>query len=94
MEASTTWAEGSLDDYAERTAATKKQWEVIHGQQPGDPAKFADSLLKVADLDQPPLRFVAGDDCLAAVEAKANQLLVQVETPRELGSGLAHTLAV
>jgi NAD(P)-dependent dehydrogenase (short-subunit alcohol dehydrogenase family) len=91
MDASTSWAEGSIDDYAERTAATKKQWESMNGQQAGDPAKLADALLKVADLDEPPLRFVAGDDCLAAVEAKAGELLAQVHASRELGSGLAHT---
>ncbi|MFJ9124058.1 MULTISPECIES: SDR family oxidoreductase [unclassified Streptomyces] len=91
VDASTTYAEGSIDDYAERTAATKKQWESMNGQQSGDPAKLADALLKVADLEEPPLRFVAGDDCLAAVEAKANELLAQVAASRELGSGLDHT---
>ncbi|MBO3682215.1 SDR family oxidoreductase [Streptomyces sp. NEAU-YJ-81] len=91
VDASTTWGELSIDDYAERTAATKKTWESMNGQQAGDPAKLALALLKVADLDQPPLRFVAGDDCLAAVEAKARELLAQVDASRELGSGLAHT---
>ncbi|MFE4959985.1 SDR family NAD(P)-dependent oxidoreductase [Streptomyces sp. NPDC056653] len=91
VDASTTYADGSIDDYAERTTATKKQWEAMNGQQPGDPAKLADALLKVTDLDQPPQRFIAGDDCLAAVEAKAKQLLDQVEASRALGSGLAHT---
>ena len=91
VDTSTTYAELSIDDYAERTAATRKQWESMNGQQAGDPAKLADALLKVADLDEPPLRFVAGDDCLAAVEAKAKELLAQVDASRELGSGLAHT---
>ncbi|ASQ99695.1 SDR family NAD(P)-dependent oxidoreductase [Streptomyces sp. 11-1-2] len=90
VDASTTWAELSIDDYAERTAATKKTWESMNGQQAGDPAKLALALLKVVDLDQPPLRFVAGDDCLAAVEAKARELLAQVDASRALGSGLAH----
>ncbi|MER5615181.1 SDR family NAD(P)-dependent oxidoreductase [Streptomyces sp. NPDC002215] len=91
VEASTTYADGSIDDYAERTAATKKQWEAMNGHQPGDPAKLADALLKVTELDQPPQRFIAGDDCLAAVEAKAKQLLDQVEASRELGADLAYT---
>ncbi|MEV6614156.1 SDR family NAD(P)-dependent oxidoreductase [Streptomyces sp. NPDC051051] len=91
VDASTTYADGSIDDYAERTAATKKQGEEMNGRQPGDPAKLADALLEVSGLEQPPLRFVAGDDCLAAVEVKAEQLLDQVEASRELGSGLAHT---
>ncbi|MDQ0585624.1 SDR family oxidoreductase [Streptomyces rishiriensis] len=90
VDASTTYAELSVEDYAERTAATKKAWESMNGQQAGDPAKLADALLEVAALDEPPLRFIAGDDCLAAVEAKAKELLAQVEASRELGSGLAH----
>ncbi|MFD6277226.1 hypothetical protein ACFWFI_16865 [Streptomyces sp. NPDC060209] len=62
----------------------------MNGQQEGDPAKLADALLKVADLDRPPLRFVAGNDCLTAVEAKAKELLAQVDASGPLGSGLAH----
>ncbi|MEU6011850.1 SDR family NAD(P)-dependent oxidoreductase [Streptomyces sp. NPDC047453] len=91
VDASTTYAELCVEDYAERTAATRKQWESMNGRQAGDPVKLADALLKVADLDRPPLRFVAGDDCLQAVEAKAEELLAQVAASRELGSGLAHT---
>ncbi|NBE51823.1 SDR family NAD(P)-dependent oxidoreductase [Streptomyces boluensis] len=91
VDSSTTYAELSIDDYAQRTAETKKVWESMNGQQSGDPVKLADALLSVAALDQPPLRFVAGDDCLQAVEAKARELLAQVEASRELGSGLAHT---
>ncbi|MGI5429626.1 SDR family NAD(P)-dependent oxidoreductase [Streptomyces sp. CA-179760] len=90
VDASTTYAELSVEDYAERTAATKKVWDSMNGQQAGDPAKLAEALLKVAGLQDPPLRFIAGDDCLAAVEAKAKELLAQVDASRELGSGLAH----
>ncbi|MFI1034284.1 short-chain dehydrogenase/reductase SDR [Streptomyces sp. NPDC020951] len=90
MDASTTYAEGSIDDYAERTAETKTVWASMNGMQSGDPAKLADALLKVADLQAPPLRFVAGDDCLQAVEAKARELLAQVDASRALGSGLTH----
>ncbi|MEW2394623.1 SDR family NAD(P)-dependent oxidoreductase [Streptomyces sp. NPDC046862] len=94
VDASTTYAELSLDDYAERTAATKRVWASMNGQQAGDPAKLAGALLKVAALDKPPLRFIAGDDCLAAVEGKAKELLADVDASRELGSGLAHDDAV
>ncbi|BBC38512.1 Oxidoreductase [Streptomyces graminofaciens] len=90
VDASTTYAEGSIDDYAERTAETKKVWASMNGTQSGDPAKLADALLKVADLQAPPQRFVAGDDCLQAVGAKARELLAQVDASRALGSGLAH----
>lgn len=90
VDASTTWAELSIDDYAERTAATKKAWESMNGQQAGDPAKLAAALLTVAGQDQPPARFVAGADAIEAVSAKAKDLLAQAEASRKLGADLAH----
>ncbi|MFF7333446.1 SDR family NAD(P)-dependent oxidoreductase [Streptomyces sp. NPDC008150] len=90
VDASTTWAELSIADYAERTAATKKQWQAMNGQQTGDPAKLAAALLTLSGLQQPPTRFVAGSDAIDAVAAKARTLLEQADASRELGADLAH----
>jgi hypothetical protein len=38
---STTFAELSIDDYAERTAETIPTWHAMNGKQAGDPAKLA-----------------------------------------------------
>ncbi|MGW4495730.1 hypothetical protein [Streptomyces sp. NPDC004376] len=65
----------------------------MNGLQPGDPAKLADALLKVVDLAEPPLRFVAGSDAIEAIAAKAGELLAQAEASRELGMDLAHDAA-
>lgn len=91
VDASTTWADLSIEDYAERTAATKKQWQSMNGQQPGDPAKLAAALVALACQEQPPARFVAGADAIDAVAAKAKDLLAQAEASRPLGADLAHT---
>jgi NAD(P)-dependent dehydrogenase (short-subunit alcohol dehydrogenase family) len=85
VDASTTWPEPSIDDYAERTASTIEAWKSINGQQPGDPAKLAQALLTIAGQDQPPLRFMAGADAIEAAEAKARELLTQAQASRELG---------
>ncbi|MFH9612018.1 SDR family oxidoreductase [Streptomyces sp. NPDC017448] len=90
VDASTSWADDSIDDYAERTAETKKMWQSMNGQQAGDPAKLADALLKVIDLDTPPLRFVAGDDAVPAIEAKGEEIAEQAIASRPLGTGLSH----
>ncbi|GGW51618.1 SDR family oxidoreductase [Streptomyces caelestis] len=90
VDASTTWPEPTIDDYAERTTATVAAWKSINGQQPGDPAKLAHALLTLAGQDQPPLRFVAGADAIEGVSAKARELLAQVEASRELGGNLGH----
>jgi hypothetical protein len=90
VDASTTWPESSIDDYAERTASTIEAWKSINGQQPGDPAKLAQALLTIANLDEPPLRFLAGADAIEGAKAKAKDLLAQAEASRELGGNLAH----
>ncbi|MYW67025.1 SDR family NAD(P)-dependent oxidoreductase [Streptomyces sp. SID8379] len=91
VDASTSWAELSVDDYAERTRTTKAMWQSMNGQQAGDPVKLADALLEVIDLPDPPLRFVAGDDALHTAEAKGQEITAQATASRALGSDLAHT---
>ncbi|WP_329586795.1 SDR family oxidoreductase [Streptomyces sp. NBC_01362] len=89
VDASTSWAEDSIEDYAERTAETKKMWQSMNGRQAGDPVKLADALLRVVDLDEPPLRFVAGDDAVPAIEAKGKEITDQAHASRALGTGLS-----
>jgi len=86
---STAYADVSIDDYADRTAQTRPAWEAMSGQQGGDPAKLAKALVTVVDQEQPPLRWVAGADAVATVEQKANDLLAQVDSYRDLSSSLA-----
>ena len=87
---STTYAEHSIDDYAERTAQIIAGQRGINGQQPGDPAKLAAALLTVAQEETPPRRWIAGADAIAAIEQKAKDLLAQADAYRELSSTLAH----
>jgi NAD(P)-dependent dehydrogenase (short-subunit alcohol dehydrogenase family) len=88
--ASTTWPELSIDDYADRTAATIEAWKGMNGKQGGDPAKLAAALITLADSDQPPLRWVAGADAVRTGLDKANLLIEQVNAHRALSSSLAH----
>ena len=86
---STTYAETSIDDYAERTAQTRPAWEAMSGKQTNDPAKLAKALVTLVGQEQPPLRWVAGADAVATVEQKANELLAQVDAHRDLSTSLA-----
>ena len=85
---STAYAELSIDDYAQRTAETRPAWEAMSGKQANDPAKLARALVMIAEEEQPPLRWVAGADAVAAVEQKARELLAQVEAYRDVSSSL------
>ena len=85
---STNYAEPTIEDYAERTRATVSGWQSMDGKQGGDPAKLADALVRLAALDEPPLRFAAGADAVELFEAKAQTLLDQANAHRELSTGL------
>jgi NAD(P)-dependent dehydrogenase (short-subunit alcohol dehydrogenase family) len=87
---STSYAQPSIADYAERTRQTVAAWNGMNGLQGGDPAKLAHALIGLATSDQPPVRWVAGADAVAGVEQKAKDLLAQVDAHRRLSSSLAH----
>jgi NAD(P)-dependent dehydrogenase (short-subunit alcohol dehydrogenase family) len=89
-EDSTRYPEPSIDDYAERTRQTVTAWKGMNGQQGGDPAKLARALVQLTDSDEPPLRWAAGADAVAAFEQKAQQLLAQADAHRDLSGSLAH----
>src|SRR3954469_2916161 len=81
--ASTTWAELSIDDYADRNTPIRAFWDSMNGQQEGDPAKLAAALLQIIDRDDPPARWIAGADAIIGVEQKAQDLLAQVDAYRD-----------
>jgi len=89
-DASTTWPEPSIDDYAERTRQTVAGWQGMSGKQGGDPAKLAEALVQLVGQDESPLRWAAGADAVGTLEHKAKTLLAQVDAHRELSSSLAH----
>ncbi|HEY0509158.1 MAG TPA: SDR family oxidoreductase [Blastococcus sp.] len=87
---STSYAEPSIADYADRTRQTVAAWTGMNGRQGGDPAKLAAALVQLAGSEEPPGRWVAGADALAGVEQKAKDLLAQIDAHRELSSSLSH----
>ena len=87
--ASVTYAERSIEDYADRTAEQLKWWQAQSGQQGGDPAKLAKALVTIASDAQPPRRFIAGTDAIATAEQKVADLQAQIDAYRDLSTSLA-----
>jgi NAD(P)-dependent dehydrogenase (short-subunit alcohol dehydrogenase family) len=87
---STMYASASIEDYAERNAAQREFFQDMNGKQVGDPAKLAQALLTITELEQPPLRFIAGADAIAAAEQKLAERQEQIDAFRELSTSLAH----
>jgi NAD(P)-dependent dehydrogenase (short-subunit alcohol dehydrogenase family) len=87
---STKWPEPSIDGYAEKTRETVAAWKGMNGRQGGDPDKLAKALIQLAGLAEPPQRWPAGADAVAALEQKARTLLAQANAHRDLSFSLAH----
>ena len=86
--ASTIWPELAIEDYAERTARTVAAWSGMNGLQGGDPAKLAAAIVTLSDGGHLPLRFVAGADAMAAVEANLRTIQAQIDAHRDLSASL------
>ena len=61
----------------------------MNGKQSGDPAKLAQALLTITELEPPPFRFIGGADALAQAEEKLAERQRQIDAHRELSSSLA-----
>jgi NAD(P)-dependent dehydrogenase (short-subunit alcohol dehydrogenase family) len=86
---STTYAEPSIADYAERQTARREWYEAQNRQQSGDPAKLAQALVMIAGQQSPPRRFIAGADAIAIAEQKVQDLQQQIIAYRDLSTSMA-----
>jgi NAD(P)-dependent dehydrogenase (short-subunit alcohol dehydrogenase family) len=73
-----------LADYGERHAHLRASFEQRNGQQPGDPAKLAAAMVRLASEPQPPMRFVAGTFGVNAAEAKLSSMRAELESWRPM----------
>ena len=88
----TDWAGRSLRqtqsriaDYAETAGKRLKATAEISGNQPGDPARAAQAIIRVAESDNPPRHLVLGAFGIEAVTNKLKATLGEVEAWRETG---------
>jgi NAD(P)-dependent dehydrogenase (short-subunit alcohol dehydrogenase family) len=88
-EKSMTPAALSIEDYANRREQQMKWWASQAGKQPGDPAKVAQALIRIASEKQPPRRFIAGADAIGLAKQKVADLQAQIEAYRDLSTSLA-----
>ena len=88
-EESTKYAAYPIADYAEGRKQQEAFWKGANGQQPNDPAKLAQALIKIASEDKPPLRLVAGADAVNTALQVSKTLNDQVEAYRALSSAMS-----
>jgi NAD(P)-dependent dehydrogenase (short-subunit alcohol dehydrogenase family) len=81
----TDWAGRSLDrtprsisDYDEVMNPVRAARQAKSGNQPGDPDKAAQVLLRLVEAEKPPTRLFMGDDALALVTQKLDQMKAEM----------------
>lgn len=84
-------AELAIEDYAERREQQMKWWQANNGLQPGDPAKVAQALIKIASEKLPPRRFIAGADAIVLAKQKVADLQTQIEAYSYLSVALSYS---
>lgn len=88
----TEWAGRSLvqtpnriADYAETAGARMQRTAEGSGHQPGDPARAAQAIIRITEVESPPRHFVLGAFGVDAVAARLRAALADIETWREAG---------
>ncbi len=77
-------AERSIVDYDAVMDPIRAARQAKSGNQPGDPAKAAQALLKLVEAENPPVRLYLGTDALKLVEDKIEAMKAEIATWEEV----------
>ena len=81
---SMTRAKTRIDAYAATAGARERLLEQFSGRQPGDPARAARVIHRIAHDPDPPRRLALGSDAVGSMEAKSRAILQGLEEHRDL----------
>jgi NAD(P)-dependent dehydrogenase (short-subunit alcohol dehydrogenase family) len=81
---STRFGQTTVAAYDARRAQIKASMDQRNGRQPGDPARLAQAMVRLADEAEPPLRFLAGCIAVDAADAKLARMREEIKNWREL----------
>ncbi|MDZ8082267.1 MAG: oxidoreductase [Nostoc sp. DcaGUA01] len=74
-----TATETIITDYQETVGQMRTDADALHGQQPGDPRKFAQVIIQLANTERPPLHLPVGKDTIAMYQSNAAKMAQEIE---------------
>jgi NAD(P)-dependent dehydrogenase (short-subunit alcohol dehydrogenase family) len=80
-----------LDAYSGTVGGVRQAVGQLHGNQPGDPAKLAQVILKLAESENPPLHLPVGKDSVSSFRAKTAKMEKEVAEWEEISISTDHT---
>ena len=76
-----------LDAYKDTVGTIRVNVGHLDGNQPGDPVKLAQLLVKIANTENPPLHLPIGKDAIASFRTKTEQMTKEVDEWEALSVG-------
>ncbi|KAB8142090.1 SDR family NAD(P)-dependent oxidoreductase [Chloroflexia bacterium SDU3-3] len=80
---SVAYGEHKIEDYAEADQQAQASFGSMNHQQHGDPAKLGKIMIQFTEMENPPLRFLAGSDAVQLAKEKVEALRQGIEQWRE-----------
>ncbi|MEX0270170.1 oxidoreductase [Leptolyngbyaceae cyanobacterium UHCC 1019] len=68
-----------INDYQATVGPMRSGADALHGNQPGDPKKFAQVIVQLANTDRPPLHLPVGKDAVAMYQNNAAKMAEDIE---------------
>lgn len=79
-----------IDDYQETVGPMRSGADALHGNQPGDPKKFAQVILQLANTEQPPLHLPVGKDAVDFYQNNAAKMAQEIEAWLSVATSTDH----
>jgi NAD(P)-dependent dehydrogenase (short-subunit alcohol dehydrogenase family) len=74
----------AVADYDDRRTRLRTSFEQRNGRQPGDPARLAEAMVRLANEAEPPMRFLAGAFAVDTADAKLAAMRAEFDRWRRL----------
>ncbi|MBD2468901.1 SDR family NAD(P)-dependent oxidoreductase [Nostoc sp. FACHB-145] len=68
-----------IDDYQETVGLMRSGADALHRNQPGDPKKFAQVIIQLANTERPPLHLPVGKDTIAMYQNNVAKMAQEIE---------------
>jgi NAD(P)-dependent dehydrogenase (short-subunit alcohol dehydrogenase family) len=68
-----------IDDYQETVGRMRSGADALHGNQPGDPKKFAQVMIQLANTERPPVHLPVGKDAIAMCQNNVAKIVQDIE---------------
>jgi NAD(P)-dependent dehydrogenase (short-subunit alcohol dehydrogenase family) len=74
-----------IEDYAESVGAARELVGQLDGNQPNDPTRGAEAIIRAVESDDPPLHLTLGEDAIEAIRAKLDEQRAELDAWAKVG---------